>query len=227
LYRLVKHGGEGLTRKRRVLPPDERKREILEAATEVFSAKGYRVASVNDILERAGIARGTFYHYFNSKKDAFLELIEFYFSEFETVLEQCHDALISSLDGGKNVFDTWRDYALGVFRFHRENPKLTLLIYREAMSLDEHFSFRVDELSDLGTKWIARDLDEMVHRGLIRQCDTSLIATIITGATVFLTLEYIVRRGTDDLETLASELAMNQVKALAPIELFLQPEAGV
>ncbi len=216
-----------MARKRRVLPPDERKREILTAATEVFSAKGYRVASVNDILEAAGIARGTFYHYFDSKKEAFLELIEFYFSEFELVLEDCHDRLVAALDEGANVFDAWKDYALGVFRFHSENPKLTLLIYREAMSLDEHFSFRVDELADLGTTWIARDLDEMVGRGLIKTCDTSLIATIITGATVFLTLEYIVRRGTDDLETLATELAMNQVKALAPIELFLQPEGGV
>lgn len=212
--------------KRRVLPPDERKREILEAATEVFSAKGYRVASVNDILELAGIARGTFYYYFKSKKDVFLELVEFYFSEFELVLKQCHDRLVAALDEGATAFEAWRDYALGVFRFHSENPKLTLLIYRGAMSLDEHFSFRVDELSDLGTKWIARDLDGMVERGLIKPCDTNLVATMITGATVFLTLEYVVRRGTDDLDTLAEELARYQVKALAPIELFLESRTG-
>jgi AcrR family transcriptional regulator len=215
-----------MAEKRRVLPPDERKREILAAATEVFSAKGYRVASVSDILELAGIARGTFYHYFKSKKDAFLEIIEFYFAEFELVLEQCHRQLVRALDSGATPYEAWRDYALGVFRFHSENPKLTLLIYREAMSLDEHFSFRVDELSDLGTKWIARDLRVMEERGLIKPSDTNLAATIIVGATVFLTLEYVVRRGTDDLEKLAGELAMNQVKALAPIEFLMGSGTG-
>ncbi len=206
--------------KRRVLPPVERKREILEASAEVFSAKGYRVASINDILELAGIARGTFYHYFKSKKDIFLELVELYFSEFELVLQECHRRLVEDLDRGATPFEAWREYALGVFRFHSENPKLTLLVYREAMSLDEHFSYRVDELSDLGTRYIAKDLRVMEERGLINKCDVELAATIITGAMVFLTLEYVVRRGSNDLEALAEEIAKNQVKALAPLDVM-------
>jgi AcrR family transcriptional regulator len=209
--------------KRRVLPPDERKREILEAAGEVFSAKGYRVAAVSDILEIAGIARGTFYHYFDSKKDVFLELVESYFAEFELVLQECHKRLVENLNSGASPFEAWKEYALDVFRFHSKNPKLTLLVYRDAMALDEHFSYRVDELSDLGTNYIAKGLRVMQERGLISKGDVEIAATIITGATVFLTLEYVVRRGTDDLETLAEELARNQIKALAPLdEMFDQ-----
>jgi AcrR family transcriptional regulator len=204
--------------KRRVLPPDERKREILEAAGEVFSEKGYRVAGVSDILELAGIARGTFYHYFDSKKDVFLELVESYFSEFDLVLQECHKKLIEDFDAGASPLEAWKEYALEVFRFHSKNPQLTLLVYREAMALDERFSYRVDELSDMGTKYIANDLRLMQERGLIGRCDVEITAMIITGATVFLTLEYVVRRGTDDLEKLAEELARNQIKALAPLD---------
>ena len=38
---------------------NERKNEILDAAEELFAAKGYEAASTGDILDRVGIARGT------------------------------------------------------------------------------------------------------------------------------------------------------------------------
>lgn len=48
---------------------DERKQEIIEAGAKLFAQKGYRTATVNDILKEVGIAKGTFYHYFNSKEE--------------------------------------------------------------------------------------------------------------------------------------------------------------
>jgi len=47
-----------------------RKNEILDAAEKLFTAKGFERATVNDILDELGIAKGTFYHYFTSKEDA-------------------------------------------------------------------------------------------------------------------------------------------------------------
>jgi AcrR family transcriptional regulator len=44
------------------------------AATRVFRDKGYHAASVNDIIDAAQIARGTFYLYFTSKREIFAEL---------------------------------------------------------------------------------------------------------------------------------------------------------
>jgi AcrR family transcriptional regulator len=42
----------------------KRKQQILEASARVFAQKGYFAASVSDIIEEAGVARGTFYLYF-------------------------------------------------------------------------------------------------------------------------------------------------------------------
>ena len=47
----------------------ERKNEILDAAEELFAAKGYDATSTGDILERVGIARGTLYYHFQSKEE--------------------------------------------------------------------------------------------------------------------------------------------------------------
>ena len=46
-----------------------RKNEILDAAELLFSSCGYSKTTVSAILERVGIAKGTFYYYFKSKED--------------------------------------------------------------------------------------------------------------------------------------------------------------
>ena len=53
----------------------ERKNEILDAAEELFAAKGYDATSTGDILERVGIARGTLYYHFQSKEEILDALI--------------------------------------------------------------------------------------------------------------------------------------------------------
>jgi len=57
---------------------EERRNEILDAADELFSQKGFDGTSTNDILEKVGIARGTLYYHFKSKEDIMDALIERY-----------------------------------------------------------------------------------------------------------------------------------------------------
>jgi len=57
---------------------EERRNEILDAADELFSQKGFDGTSTNDILEKVGIARGTLYYHFKSKDDIMNALIERY-----------------------------------------------------------------------------------------------------------------------------------------------------
>lgn len=57
-------------------PPEERQAEILKAASHVFAAKGYTRASVQDIIDEVGIAKGTFYYHFDTKEAALDALID-------------------------------------------------------------------------------------------------------------------------------------------------------
>ena len=54
---------------------EERKGEILDTAQQLFFQKGYDHTSVNDIITSIGIAKGTFYHYFESKEDLLDKLV--------------------------------------------------------------------------------------------------------------------------------------------------------
>jgi AcrR family transcriptional regulator len=55
---------------------DVRLNEILDAAELLFIQKGYEKATVNDILEKVNIGKGTFYHYFKSKEEVMNAVIE-------------------------------------------------------------------------------------------------------------------------------------------------------
>ena len=50
--------------------------KILQSAVELFMEDGYEAASVNDICKNAGVSKGSFYHYFETKQALFLTLME-------------------------------------------------------------------------------------------------------------------------------------------------------
>ena len=62
------------TLKRKPRTEPDRKDQILAAALAVFDEKGYESATISDVVRRAGVAQGTFYLYFASKRDVVLEL---------------------------------------------------------------------------------------------------------------------------------------------------------
>ncbi|WP_180901100.1 TetR/AcrR family transcriptional regulator [Martelella soudanensis] len=61
--------------KRKAMPPEERKRLILDAALIVFVEKGFASARIEDIARRAGVGKGTVYLHFPDKESLFRALV--------------------------------------------------------------------------------------------------------------------------------------------------------
>ena len=55
---------------------EEKKSKILDAAYSVFVEKGYSDTTMDDIVKKSNMSKGAIYHYYNSKKDLFLSLID-------------------------------------------------------------------------------------------------------------------------------------------------------
>lgn len=53
-----------------------RKKEIIKTAYELFITKGYENTSVDEIIDKAGIAKGTYYYHFESKEQMLEEVID-------------------------------------------------------------------------------------------------------------------------------------------------------
>jgi len=51
--------------------PEERRQEILQSAAQEFAEHGYSGASMNQIIERAGLSKGAMYYYFDDKQDLY------------------------------------------------------------------------------------------------------------------------------------------------------------
>ncbi|HKP18929.1 MAG TPA: TetR/AcrR family transcriptional regulator [Gaiellaceae bacterium] len=58
------------------LPEAAGRREILNAATELFAAKGYSRVSIRELAARAGCSTSNLYHHFSSKYEIFVTLVE-------------------------------------------------------------------------------------------------------------------------------------------------------
>ena len=65
-------------------PAEARRKEIVEAARQLFITKGYEETSTVDIMNAVGIAKGTLYYHFSSKEEILDALIEYITDQMET-----------------------------------------------------------------------------------------------------------------------------------------------
>ncbi len=68
--------------------PEDKQTRLMDAASREFSAKPYNEASINKIIQEAGIPRGSFYMYFQDKEELFRYLVRGYVDQMLMVLEE-------------------------------------------------------------------------------------------------------------------------------------------
>ena len=80
--------------RRRGRPPKQRddlsdtRELLLRTGLEVLTEKGFSATGIDEILSRVGVPKGSFYHYFDSKEDFGLRLIERYAQFFAKKLDR-------------------------------------------------------------------------------------------------------------------------------------------
>jgi AcrR family transcriptional regulator len=111
---------------------DRTRRRVLSAAKHLFDRKGYRDTTIDDITRKANIAHGTFYLYFNGKRDLLKELLEQTFSEF--------DAIVSVPFSVDEIHELLRK-ALETY----QRNQLLMRVLREASAADAFFREHYDE----------------------------------------------------------------------------------
>jgi AcrR family transcriptional regulator len=165
------------TKKPRVLlSPDARRQQLLDAATWVFARKGYRQAGIDDVIARAGVARGTFYLYFEGKEQVFLAIVEAFHSLVKAALDGMDDAAEAvRVKGPRAMLQASFRQWLGFFAAHRDAARVVL---KEASSIDprfetgfadlrrsahSHFAARVRTLQQIGAVSLTVDAATVAH----------------------------------------------------------------
>jgi len=100
----------------------QRRTEILQAALELFSQKGYHNVSMHEIAVRAEFAVGTLYKFFKSKDELYKEILLHAAMMFYSTLSKV-------LDGKGNEYDRLRNYLKTKFKIFMENILLVRIYF--------------------------------------------------------------------------------------------------
>src|SRR6202040_1979720 len=89
------------------LPRHERRRQLLDAALEVFVSQGYHAAAMDEIAERAGVSKPVLYQHFPSKLELYLALLD---ESTDALVDTVRTALGSTTDNKQRVAATFSAY---------------------------------------------------------------------------------------------------------------------
>jgi AcrR family transcriptional regulator len=130
----------------RKLPSDlvsaVQRERLLAAMLRAVAELGYRDVNVQDVLDRAGVSRPTFYEHFSNKEDCFL-------AAFDAVSTRLRERIAAAAERGG---DCWRDrLRLGLeelLRFCQDEPDAAKVLVVEARGASPAVLLRRDELLD-------------------------------------------------------------------------------
>ncbi|HEU5348814.1 MAG TPA: TetR/AcrR family transcriptional regulator [Ktedonobacterales bacterium] len=157
------------------------RRRILDAAEDVFGEMGYYEASVSEITRRAGVAQGTFYIYFHSKRETFVELIE-------DIGERLRAVTSAASQDAPNRIEAERRGFAAFFRFVYEHRRIYRIVEdagRVAPEAAREYYRRIS----VGYEHALR---AAMRAGQIRETNEEAIGYALMGIAHFLALRWII-----------------------------------
>jgi AcrR family transcriptional regulator len=153
----------------------QRHERILEAATRVFSARGYHHTAVDDIAAEADTSKGGIYFHFPTKQAIFLALLDRLAAMLRSRVEETmatHDQPIARAEAALQV----------VLETFARNRHLARLFLVESLGAGPEFNARMAQIRLSFAELIREQLDEAVASGAIAAIDTTTTAAAWFGA---------------------------------------------
>jgi AcrR family transcriptional regulator len=152
--------------------PEERREEILAAAYRLFQTQGYEKTSVQAITDEVGVAKGLFYHYFDSKVDLLNQLAVWQAGLYMDALPT-----VAEMEGG--VVQKLRDFVGRTVQWKFEDLRAVTIAYLDVLYRDENAALRhalMSEFSDRLVPFFAEIIAEGNREGVCDAPDTTVMA---------------------------------------------------
>ena len=154
-------------------------RKILDAASVEFGDRGFHEAGITHITQRAGVALGTFYTYFDSKEAVFRALVR-HFSD------QVRDGATVALAGSPDQLSAEHRGLEWFLNFAREHKEIYRIIDQAEFVDPDVFRFHYETTVER----IRKRLEAAAQRGEVRSDVGEIHAWAIAGMNVFLGLRF-------------------------------------
>jgi AcrR family transcriptional regulator len=160
-------------------------RKILDAAREEFGERGFSDSSIVGITQRAGVALGTFYTYFDSKEALFRALVRDMSAQVRDNVGPAFGDATDALDGERRALEAFMRFARehrDIYRIIDESEFVEPTVYRE------HYETTATRIA--ARLIAARDKGQIA--GSFSDEDLNVLAWATMGANVFLGLRFAV-----------------------------------
>ncbi len=147
---------------RSVKNPEDRRSEILRISQQLFFMKGYENTSIKDIIDEVGIAKGTFYHHFDSKQ----ALLEAFIGE---VLEQSIQLMTPIVsDPNMDALEKFHRLFAEIGNFKLANKQMIKIVLN-IWYKDENAVMR-DKMNHESLKRVSPLFDAIIRQGVAEGC---------------------------------------------------------
>ena len=159
---------------------ENKQERLLNAAIELFSKKGFDQTSIGDITAHAGVAKGTFYSFFEKKGDVLL-----YFVDREIVTSRNH--IQNTIDTKKTIFDQLELLIFTYLKYIFRNKEFSRVLAKERF---DTIGTRRNKNELQLMKALAQLIDQAKKRNEIKstvdsQCMADMIFAIYTTYVIY------------------------------------------
>lgn len=173
-------GGNGGPAKGR-MPRSERRKQLLDAAREIFVSAGYHQAAMDDIAERAGVSKPVLYQHFPGKLELYLALLDLHITDLVGRIES---SMRETTDNKERV----RAAVASYFEFVDSGSQGYRLVFESDLRNDRQVGERVASAQDACVDAIARAIAGDTDLGLpkARLLAVGLVGVSIASASAWL-----------------------------------------
>ena len=164
---------------RRALRKEQRRTDILDAAEEAFVERGFHETGIADIAKTLGLGHGTFYRYFDNKRDIAIRVIDRAIEDFAAVGLRADPFAPNTLGEYRDQVETmvsgWLDYAA-------QNPRPIRMLFEQAHLIDVD---RLTRLTEAYVEFTAAFLENGIRKGFLRQdLEVRATAEVLLGVII-------------------------------------------
>lgn len=205
--------------------PEERPRQILEAALEVFAERGLSDARLEDIAKRAGVSKGTIYLYFPNKEELFREVVR---TSVISYIEQAEADLTNQADAEQAL----REWMTGYWAWLRTPvfPAMHRLVNSEMHHFPDLAAFYAKEVIERVHRLVCGMLERAMEQGRLRRMDPLVAARMLSALFITHALWYHQRTSFKSIARVSDRLLLDQVRdfffhAMRPDDAAAAPHA--
>jgi len=160
---------------------EQKRQEIIKQAIQIFIQKGYHRTKIADITRSLKISTGTFYLYFNNKRDLFVEVID---DVFRNLVGEAAVAI----KGEEDFFERLKIRGRVFYDNYAKYSEILNQLRAEMVSEEHWPEEKINKIYHGLTRPLIREIDEAVRKGIIRKIDSDLFAYALTGLIEIMTL---------------------------------------